>query len=218
MAQALASTPRFRLRLLGYDRREVSAALTATKHELERAVARRDELVVSTANVERIGAQVADVLRSLADRAVELEVEAAAEAAKVIEAAQVDAAKIRADAAAVLAAADATAQRMAEESRRQRAAIGERRETAVVSLQIAIDQMGRLATTIEEIDLTADDVPFAAATADDAATETKEAVILLPWSASASSDAGDEDATAAPADDPIAPALARLDHWAGSRL
>ena len=217
MAQALGSTPRFRLRLLGYDRREVAAALRATEHELQRAVARRDELIASTTNVQRIGAEVADMLRSLADRAVEVEVEASAKAERLVDDARGDAAAIRAEAAAVLAAAHAEAERVREASRAQQATVGRRRESALTALHVAMHQIRQLTGTIEEIDLDApvDDAPEPTtvvsvdAPADEQPTDT---VVLLPWSASG----GTAPAAPEPADDPVDPVLARLPNWASS--
>jgi len=206
MAQA-HSTGSFRRRLLGYDRRAVDAALTAAADRLQRAETRRDELIETTANVERIGAQVADMLRSLADRAVELEDEAAAQAAAVVQAAELEADQIRVQAAAVLAEAEATAQQIVESSCRQQATIAERRETALISLRIAMDQMGRLATTIDEIDLTAE--PTAAPTRADA-----ETVVLLPGNPP---EVAAEDPAPSPpvtaSSDPLAAIRARVDGW-----
>ncbi|MGH9274374.1 MAG: hypothetical protein ACRDZU_06980 [Acidimicrobiales bacterium] len=213
MPQAPNATVRFRRRLLGYDRQAVDAALSSAADQLQRAETRRDELIETTANVERIGAQVADMLRSLADRAVELEVEAAAEAAQKVQAAELEAAQIRAQATAVLAEAQATAQQMVESSRQQQAVISERRETALISLQIAIDQMGRLATTIDQIDLTAADVAPSVTVDDQPPPET---VVLLPWTASAKPSEPAKEPPLIPAEDPIGPVLARLDDWASS--
>lgn len=182
MAQAQV---RFRRRVLGYDRAAVHAALTSTEDQLRRAEARRDELLATNANVERIGAQVADMLRGLADRAVELEADAAAQAAAVVQGARAEADRIQAEAAAVLASARAEADHLVETARQQQATIAERRETAVISLQIAIDQMGRLATLVDEIDLTAAEgaAPVASAAGPAPAASDADTVVLLPWSA-----------------------------------
>lgn len=185
MALALGSTPRFRRRLLGYDRREVEAALTSTGQELQRAVARRDELIASNNNVQRIGAEVAEMLRSLADRAVELEVEAAAKAERLIDEARVDAAAVRAEAAAVLAAAHAEAEQVREASRARQATVGRRRESALTALHVAMNQIRQLTTSIEEIDLDAPDPTTVVSV--DAQDEQADAAALLPWSAWAAS-------------------------------
>jgi len=210
MAQPPQSTSRFRRRLLGYDRTAVDAALTAATDRLDRAETRRDELLETTANVERIGAQVAEMLRSLADRAVELEDEAAAQAAQAVQAAELEAAEIRAQAAAVLAEAEATAQHMVESSRQEQVLISERRETALISLRIAMHQMDRLATTIDQIDLTDPDAaqPAAAGAQPPAAT-----VVRLPGPVLAEPAQHGEDPPASPAEDPIEPVLARMDGW-----
>jgi hypothetical protein len=202
---------RFPLRLLGYDRRSVRASLSSTHDQLRRAEARRDELVATTANVERIGAQVADMLRSLADRAVELEVDAAATAAEVVAEAQREAERIGEKAAAVLASAEADAQQILDAARDQQAAIAERRETALISLQIAIDQMGRLATTVDQIDLTAS-VPSAPPPPPQ---EVPETVVVLPSSGESQPAAAPERDRSADGD-PIAPALARIGTWTRS--
>lgn len=215
MAQALASTRRFRLRLLGYDRREVSAALSATEHELQRAVARRDELVASTTNVQRIGAEVAEMLRALADRAVEVEIEASAKAERLIDDARGDAAAIRGEAAAVLAAAHAEAERMREASRARQAAVSQRRDTALTALDVAMTQIRQLTTSIEAIDveppIEASPEPPTAADLTAPPDET-DTVVLLPWSASRTTD----EAASEPAADPIDPILARITNWVAS--
>lgn len=221
MAQALGSTPRFRLRLLGYDRREVSAALTATQHELERAVARRDELISSTANVQRIGAEVAEMLRSLADRAVEVEVEASAKAEALLDDARGDAAAIRADAAAVLAAAHVEAEQIREASRVRQAAVGRRRESAITALQVAMHHIRQLTGTIEEIDLEVplDDAERSVVSVDAPQDDQPETVVLLPWSATSASSASSATESAPPeatAPDPIDPVLARITSWASN--
>lgn len=184
MAQAQV---RFRRRLLGYDRSAVHAALMATEDQLRRAETRRDELIAGSANVERIGAQVADMLRSLADRAVELEDDAASRAAHVVEVAHLEAEQMRAQAAAVLASAQAEAAQLLETARQQQVTIAERRETALISLQIAIDQMGRLATTVDQIDLTAAEAvaPTVPPPPGAVGAPEPETVVLLPWSSAA---------------------------------
>lgn len=216
MAQALGSTPRFRLRLLGYDRREVSEALSATEHELQRAVARRDELVASTTNVQRIGAEVADMLRSLADRAVEVEVEASAKAERLLDDARGAAAAIRAEAEAVLAAAHAEVEQVREATRARQATLGRRRESALTALQVAMHQIRQLTTSIEavEVELPVDDLPEPAVVVrvDERPDEQTDTVVLLPWSASSAT----EQAPQEPTDDPIDPVLARITNWASS--
>jgi hypothetical protein len=196
MAQAPEATGRFRRRLLGYDRHEVEHALEAGSLQLRLAQDERDELLASSANVERIGAQVADMLRSLADRAVEVEVEAAAAAEQVVQAARVEADDIRAQAAAVLAAAEARAADMQEASRQRQAAVSRRRETAVTALHVAMDQIRRLTGAISEVESEAGtdegvhDAPTVVAADlrgdpsvgdrdDDVSVDT---VVLLPWS------------------------------------
>ena len=213
MAQALASTPRFRRRLLGYDRREVTAALTAKDHELERAVARRDELVASSTNVERIGAEVAEMLRSLADRAIEVEAGATAKAQRLLDDARADAEAIRNEAAAVLATAHAEAEEVREASRARQAAVSERRESAVTALHVAMEQMRRLTGSIEEIDVDPPEVdlaePAPVVAVDATPDEQTDTVVVLPKSDTAAG----EDAEQEPGDDPIDPALARLTSW-----
>ncbi len=63
------------------------------------------------------------MLRSLADRAVELEDDAASRAAHVVEVAQLEAEEIRAQAAAVLASAQAEAAQLLETARLKQARI-----------------------------------------------------------------------------------------------
>ena len=230
MAGSQEGATRFRRQLLGYDRSAVQAALASTEEQLRRAEERRDELLATTANVERIGAQVADMLRSLADRAVELEVEAAATAAQTVQEAQQEADQIRAQAAALLASAEVRAAELVEAARQQQRTIAERRENALISLKISIDQMSRLATLVDEIDLTAVESPpsepsepsvvgaEAAAPAPPAGPDATEPVVLLPWSAAIApppeAPAPPAGPTVEPAEDPLAPAVARLGVWA----
>ncbi|MEO6318145.1 MAG: hypothetical protein ABIP36_05105 [Acidimicrobiales bacterium] len=215
MAQLQVGLP---LRLIGYDRKATLALLTSTQDQLRRAETQRDELASATVNLERIGSQVADMLRTLADRAAELEGESAATAAEVVEGAQIEADQIRAQAAAVLASAEAQAHQLVETARHQQATIVERRGTALVSLQIALDQMGRLANTIDEIDLTAVEAPLAsippppgAASAPPATAP--ETLVLLPESAEPATAVEDPVAQPSTDGDPIAPVLARMAGW-----
>ncbi len=197
---------KFPVRLLGYDRKAVLAVLASTQDQLRRAETRRDEVLSASANVERIGAQVADMLRTLADRAAALEAEAAVKADEVVQGALLDAAQVRAQAATALAAAEAQAQQLVESAHLQHATVVERRETALVSLQIAIDQMGRLATTIDQIDLTAAEtlVPPQQSEPGLRVAEDETGTTLLMHGPPAS----------VVDDDPIAPALSRIDAWA----
>lgn len=222
MAGAQEGATRFRRQLLGYDRGAVQAALASTHEQLRRAEARRDELIATTANVERIGAQVADMLRSLADRAVELEAEAAATAGRTVAEARLEADRIVAEADAVLAAAEARAEEILEASRQRQAAASSRRETAVVALRVAMEQLRRLTGTIEEL-APEEQQPVTAATTDGAldraARVSPETIVLGPWSsAPAAPPTADTPEADAPAGtgDPIAPVLARFEDWARS--
>ena len=209
MAGAPQSTNGFRRRRLGYDRAAVDAALTTAADRLERAEKRRDELIETTANVERIGAHVAEMLRSLADRAAQLEEEAAATASRVVQDAELEADQIRAQAAAVLADAEATAQTIVESSRKEQLLISERRETALSSLRIAMDQMGRLATTIDQIDLTADTTPPGPT----GERPPEETVVHLPWPLADQPSPPAAGPPAPPVDHPTTPVLAHMDGW-----
>lgn len=151
MEPAHESTARFRRRWRGYDRREVDQALAATGEALRRARARCDELAASATNVERIGAEVADMIRALAERAVELEDEAAANAERAIHDAQIEADGMRAEAAAVLADAQRQRDAALAELEERHAAATTRRQTAVAALHVAMDQLRRLTGSIEEI-------------------------------------------------------------------
>jgi hypothetical protein len=215
MAQAPEATGRFRRRLLGYDRHEVEHALEAGSLQLRLAQDERDELLASSANVERIGAQVADMLRSLADRAVELEVEAAAAAEQVVQAARVEADGIRAQATAVLAAAEARAADMQEASRQRQAAVSRRRETAVTALHVAMDQIRRLTGSIESVEaevgteeephhtptVVAADLRSDPAADDRDDAESVDTVVLLPWSGARPAPASED----SPAEPPSPP-------------
>jgi hypothetical protein len=231
--------------LLGYDRHEVEHALQASSLQLRLAQDERDELLASSANVERIGAQVADMLRSLADRAVEVEVEAAAAAEQVVQAARVEADDIRAQAAAVLAAAEARAADMQEASRQRQAAVSRRREAAVTALHVAMDQIRRLTGSIEEVepevepDEASQDAPAVVADLrsvpapdDGGDDDSVDTVVLLPWSGARPATGRDDSSAeqpmtpaeperevtdaSEPAEDPLAAVLARFNEWADS--
>lgn len=160
MEPAHESTARFRRRWRGYDRREVEQALASASEALRRARARCDELATSATNVERIGAEVADMIRALAERAVELEDEAAANAERTIHEAQVEADGIRAEAAAVLVDAQRQRDAVLAEFEQRQAMASTRRQTAVAALHVAMDQLRRLTGSIEEMgpDVLAGDV------------------------------------------------------------
>ncbi|HEX9766312.1 MAG TPA: hypothetical protein VGA36_06080 [Nitriliruptorales bacterium] len=159
MTQSRQATMPFRRRFRGYDRGAVDETLASTRDELRIASEQRDELLASAANVQRIGDQVAIMLRALADHAAEVEQEAATSAARVLQEAQAQADQMRADAAAVLAAAELQAQEVLqaalEDSQRRAATVIDRREVTVASLRVAIDQMRWLTESIEELDIEA---------------------------------------------------------------
>jgi hypothetical protein len=211
MAQ-VQPTRRFRWRLLGYDRRDVTVAMTAMQDELQRAVARRDELIATTTNVQRIGEEVAEMLRSLADRAAEIEEEAAAKAQVVLAHARADAQAIRAEAVAELAAVEARAEELREAARQRAVAVSGRRQTAISALHAAVDQIRQLTGSIEEIDLDADlrDEPQEDGDSlRDRESDAADTVVVVEPD---ERDAGSE----APAEDPIGPVLARINGWAGT--
>jgi len=146
------TTVRFPRRMLGYDRLEVDRTLASTSEALRRVEAERDELRASATNLERIGAQVAEMLRALAERAIEMEEEAAAKAARIELDAQRDADEIRAQAAAVLVDATLRAAQIEDEAKQRQAVAKNRRQTAVAALHVAMDQISRLTKSIHELD------------------------------------------------------------------
>jgi hypothetical protein len=246
MTQAPGSAGGFRRRLLGYDRHEVDEALASSSLDLRLAQDERDQLRASSANVERIGAQVAEMLRALADRAVEVEVEAAAAAERVLQEARAEADDIRAQATAVLAAAEARAAEAQEASRQRQAAVSRRREAAVTALHVAMDQIRRLTGSIEAVEaevgteedpqdtpaVVAADLRSDPAADDHDDPQSADTVVLLPWSGARpapGTESGDAEpptpaepsgdgrtGAAEGADDPLATVLARFNEWANS--
>lgn len=241
MAQAPEATSGFRRRLLGYDRHEVERALASTADELRRVDDERQELLASTANVQRIGVQVAEMLRALADRAADLEDEANAAAERILADARDEADGIRAEAEAVLAGAEARAQEIWAASRQREAAAASRRQTAVAALQVAMSQIRSLTGSIEELDLEAKSDDQVASLAMDGETpdalpesepgdHMSVATLVVPPSSEDGSGSGAEDGSDAPDDelaragqagssiddDPMATVLARFNRWADS--